>query len=89
MLPAARQLLLEVNLLSDKTTSTRDALEEKFFCSLRMSYGVYKKTSALRLDDVNKALIALFQKLGVAPNAYLDVAVSSGISTMEWFESLP
>jgi len=53
-----------------------------------MSYGVYKKTSALRLDDVNKALIALFQKLGVAPNAYLDVAVSSGISTMEWFESL-
>lgn len=88
MLPTAKQLFLEVNPLLHETTATRDLLEEKFFSSLRMSNGVHKTTSALRLDDVNKTLIAMFQKLGVAPKTFLDVAVSSGISTTEWFESL-
>ena len=88
MLPTAKHLFLEVNPLLDETTATRDFLEEKFFSSLRMSNGVYKTTSALRLDDVNKTLIAMFQTLGVAPETFLDVAVSSGISTIEWFESL-
>ena len=88
MLPAAKQLFLEVNPLSDETTATRAQKEKEFFSSVRLSNGVFKTTSTLRLDDVNKALIALFQKLGVAPKTFLDVAVSSGISTIEWFESL-
>ena len=88
MLPAAKQLFLEVNPLPDETTTTRAQMEKEFFSSVRLSNGVFKTTSTLRLDDVNRALIAVFQKLGVAPKTYLDVAVSSGISTIEWFESL-
>ncbi len=88
MLPAAKQLFLEVNPLPDETATTRAQMEKEFFSSVRLSNGVFKTTSTLRLDDVNKALIALFQDLGVAPKTFLDVAVSSGISTIEWFESL-
>ena len=88
LLPAAKQLFLEVNPKPDETTATRTQKEKEFFSSVRLSNGVFKTTSSLRLDDVNKTLIALFQKLGVAPKTFLDVAVSSGISTIEWFESL-
>ena len=88
MLPAAKQLFLEVDPLLDETTATRAQMEKEFFSSVRLSNGVLKTTSALRLDDANKILIAVFKKLGVAPKTFLDVAVSSGISTIEWFESL-
>jgi len=73
MLPTAKHLFLEVNPLLDETTATRDFLEEKFFTSLRMSNGAYKTTSALRLNDVNKTLIAMFQKLGVAPTQQAEI----------------
>ena len=88
MIPAATQLFLEVNPLADETTDTRDQMEEEFFSSLRLSNGVHKTTAARRLDDANQTVMAVFQKLGVAPKTFLDVAVSSGVSTIEWFESL-
>ena len=88
MLPAAKQLFVDVTPRPDETAATRAQLEKDFFSSVRLSNGVFKTTSALRLDDVNTALVALFQKLGVGPKTFLDVAVSSGISTIEWFESL-
>lgn len=88
MRPTAKQLLLEVSPLSDGSTATRALMEKEFFSSIRLSNGVHKTTSPLRLDDANQLLIAVFQKLGVAPETFLDVAVSSGISTIEWFESL-
>jgi hypothetical protein len=88
MIPTARQLLLEVYPRSGKKTATRDLLEEKFFCSLRLSNGVYKRTWAGRFHDVDQTLIAEFQRLGVAPKTFLDVAVSSGASTIRWLESL-
>jgi len=88
MLPAAKQLFLEVNPLQDEPTTARAQMEEEFFSSVRLSNGVFKTTSTQRLGDVNKTLMTLFQKLGVAPKTFMDVAVSSGISTIEWFESL-
>ena len=89
MIPTARQLFLEVNpRLGRKTDASRDLLEKKFFCSLRLSNGVYKKTWAGRFEDVHQILTAEFQRLGVAPKSFLDVAVSSGASTIEWLESL-
>src|SRR5207244_10290388 len=88
MIPTARQLLLEVYPRSGKKTATRDLLEEKFFCSLRLSNGVYKRTWAGRFHDVDQTLIAEFQRLGVAPKTFLDVAVSSGASPIRWLESL-
>jgi len=86
--PTAKQLFLEVSPLLDEPTATRALMEKEFFSSIRLSNGVHKTTSPLRLDDANQRLIAVFQKLGVAPKTFLDVAVSSGISTIEWFESL-
>jgi hypothetical protein len=88
LLPAAKQLFLDVDPRQDEPTTARSQMEEEFFSSVRLSNGVFKTTSTQRLDDVNKTLMALFQKLGVAPKTFLDVAVSSGISTIEWFESL-
>ena len=88
MRPTAKQLFLEVSPLLDESTATRALMEKEFFSSIRLSNGVHKTTSPLRLDDANQLLIAVFQKLGVAPETFLDVAVSSGISTIEWFESL-
>ena len=87
-LPAAQQLFLDVHPHPDETAAIRSQLEKDFFSSVRLSNGVFKTTSALRLDDVNRAVVALFEKLGVAPETFLDVAVSSGVSTIEWFESL-
>lgn len=88
MLPTAKQLFLEVNPRLADNVLTRDLMEEKLFHSLRMSNGVYKKTSYGRLKDMDQALIAKFQRLGVAPKTFLDVAVSSGVSTVNWLESL-
>lgn len=88
MLPTAKQLFLEVNPPSDEKAANRDLLEEKFFFSLRLSNGVFKRTCNGRLTDVDQTLIAEFQRLGVAPKTFLDVAVSSGVSTLNWVESL-
>ena len=88
MLPTAKQLFLEINPRLAEHAATRDLQEEKFFFTLCMSNGVYKRTYYDRLKDVDQLLIAEFQKLGVAPKTFLDVAVSSGVSTVQWFESL-
>jgi len=88
MIATARQLFLEGSPRLGNNTATRDLLETKFFCSLRLSNGVYKRTWAGRFYDVDQTLIAQFQRLGVKPKTFLDVAVSSGASTIKWFESL-
>jgi len=88
MIATARQLFLNVNTRLTENVATRDSLEERFFCSLHMSNGVYKRTWAGRLGDVDQILITEFQRLDVVPKTFLDVAVSSGVSTINWFESL-
>ena len=88
MLPTARQLFLEINPRLAEHAAARDMQEEKFFFTLCMSNGVYKRTCYDRLKDVDQHLISEFQKLGVAPKTFLDVAVSSGVSALQWFESL-
>jgi hypothetical protein len=88
MILAAKQLFLEVNLLLDERTGTCAQMENEFFSSLRLSNGVHKITFARWWDDANKTLVAVFQKLSVAPRTFLDVAASSGVSTIERFESL-
>jgi hypothetical protein len=61
-------------------------LEKCFFDRLRLRNGVYKTTYAHRMDDLN-ARVADY--LPVArPLRMLDVAISSGVSTLEWVEAL-
>jgi hypothetical protein len=88
MLPTAKELFLNGNLDLAENTTSRDLLEERFFYSIVLSNGTHKRTWAGRLDDVDQLLIAVFQKLGVVPETFLDVAVSSGVSTVMWLDSL-
>lgn len=64
----------------------QEEFEKDFFASLQLKNGTYKLTYARRFDDLN----ALVSKLlpPTRPLKVMDVAVSSGISTLEWMESL-
>ncbi|MFO7906847.1 MAG: hypothetical protein ACQESR_11765 [Planctomycetota bacterium] len=61
-------------------------LESLFFSRLRVANGVFKTTTHGRLDDVNQRLFKWLprqRRLNI-----MDVAVSSGISTLEWMHHL-
>lgn len=88
MCAAAKHLFMEASPPFGESPPECDRAERQFFASIRLSNGVLKTTTAHRLDDVNEALTEVFRRLGAEPRAFLDVAVSSGISTMEWFEAL-
>jgi hypothetical protein len=82
-IPTAAELYLSP-LLSDN--SLQEELERRFFASVRLHNGTYKFTYSRRLDDLNSLVNPLL------PSGYplkiMDVAVSSGVSTLEWAESL-
>jgi hypothetical protein len=61
-------------------------LEKHFFQSVGLPNGTWKTTAHRRLDDLN----TLVQKFLPAkrPLDVMDVAVSSGVSTLEWLESM-
>lgn len=61
-------------------------LERRFFLSVRLPNGTYKTTSHHRLDDLNALLGPYLPKDRAL--SVMDVAVSSGISTVEWLEAL-
>ncbi|HXR29820.1 MAG TPA: hypothetical protein VN752_01600 [Solirubrobacterales bacterium] len=60
--------------------------ERRFFAKLRLPNGTWKTTYPKRLDDVNQRLLELLPE-GRSLEA-MDVAVSSGISTVEWSDQL-
>ncbi|MGI9106250.1 MAG: hypothetical protein ACR2G4_08390 [Pyrinomonadaceae bacterium] len=64
----------------------QEEAERDFFASLQLKNGTYKLTCRRRFDDLN----ALVSKLlpPARPLQMMDVAVSSGVSTLEWIESL-
>jgi len=73
------------------TTSTRDpaqldAMERGFFKAVRLSNGTWKTTNRRRLDDLNA--LVLEHLPSTRPLRAMDVAVSSGVSALEWLESM-
>src|SRR5580704_15382827 len=64
----------------------REAMETLFFSSVRLRNGTLKTTSYHRLDDLNQLVSAHLP--ADRPLRIMDVAVSSGVSTAEWLESL-
>jgi hypothetical protein len=60
--------------------------EREFFARVRLRNGVFKTTWARRFDDLNDRVLRLLPV--ERPLELMDVAVSSGISTLEWVESL-
>jgi hypothetical protein len=66
-------------------TPTPEA-ERRFFTKVRLSNGTYKTTYRHRLDDLNEKLIEFVPRDRCL--TIMDVAVSSGISTIEWSDHL-
>ena len=61
-------------------------IEEKFFACLKLGNGTAKTTYARRLDDVNETSNSLLPT--DRPLEIMDVGISSGVSTLEWVDSL-
>ena len=59
------------------------AQETEFFRNIKLENGTFKRTSDGRMDDLNDRLIDVLGRMGRQPQAFLDVGVSSGISTLE------
>ncbi len=66
--------------------SAGEALERRFFSNLRLPNGTVKMTYPGRLDDVNAGLLPFLSPADSLD--IMDVAVSSGISTVEWSDFL-
>ena len=79
----AREMLLSTP-LPDPVRQA--AAEEAFFSSLRLKNGTYKYTYGRRFDSLNEIVNTLLPL--ARPLKLMDVAVSSGVSTLEWMRSL-
>lgn len=65
---------------------TLQDLEKSFFGNIRQHNGTYKYTYANRLDDLNDLVAGLLPP--DRPLHLMDVAASSGITTLDWANSL-
>lgn len=81
MMPARRFL----NLPADEVTPQA---EEEFFSSIMVRNGTYKTTFRGRFAEVDDAVIQLLDQGAITAHNVLDVAVSSGTSTLELFKKL-
>jgi hypothetical protein len=61
-------------------------VERRFFAKVRLPNGTWKTTYPNRLDDLNQSLLEFLPAEGVLE--IMDVAVSSGVSTIEWSDQL-
>src|ERR1700719_4541583 len=61
-------------------------MEEAFFEGIQLPDGTFKTTADHRLDDLNEAMLAHLPRR--RPLRVKDVAVSSGISALEWYDML-
>jgi len=84
--PTARQMFLSAR---THRKEERLAWENNFYANLYLSNGLWKTTNTHRLDDVNRLILECIRGRrldGVLQ--VLDVAVSSGITTIELAQSL-
>jgi hypothetical protein len=80
--PTARALLLD----SVLDPLGQEEREEAFFSSIRLEDGTYKTTASHRLDDLNALFLSLLPE--ARPLKVMDVAVSSGVTTLELLNTL-
>src|ERR1700680_1755123 len=79
--PTAREILFG----RPTETAVQEERERIFFGSIRLKNSTYKYTFSHRFDDLNRLVNGLLPQ---RPLRIMDVAVSSGISTLEWMDSL-
>jgi hypothetical protein len=61
-------------------------IERRFFGKVRLPNGTWKTTYPNRLDDLNERLLGLLPR--DRELELMDVAISSGVSTLEWSDQL-
>jgi len=88
VLTKSRPTTREVFGSKSATTDEQDALERAFFLRVVLPNGTFKTTSTDRIDDLNRAVLAHIATIPERPVKIMDVGVSSGVSTLEWYESL-
>lgn len=76
----------EVLLSAASPEQEQEDLERRFFSSFRLHNGTLKVTASHRLDDVNEMLLGHLPP--TRPLHAMDVGASSGITTLEWLQSL-
>ena len=72
--------------LSAQTGPEQAWMETSFFARLQLRNGTFKTTGDRRLDDLNELVGSLLPRGRTLE--ILDTAVSSGITTLEWYEHL-
>ena len=70
----------------DEAGSASPEQERRFFELLRLPNGTWKTTYRHRLDDLNEWLLGFLD--GDRRLDVMDVAISSGVSTLEWSDQL-
>jgi hypothetical protein len=70
------------------TGQQQDLLEREFFGRVVLPNGTVKSTNANRMNDLNAAALPYVQRLAERPVQIMDVGISSGVSTVEWYEQL-
>lgn len=73
---------------SSRVGGEYEKLEREFFSMIRLNGKINKTTWANRLIDVDESLEHYIRQQGLTPIEYLDVGVSSGISTWDWYKAL-
>jgi hypothetical protein len=69
-----------------RDAATQEEYERNFYSRLKLPNGVYKTTHTRRFDDLNPLVNELLPKDRRVD--LLDVGISSGVSTVEWLDSL-
>ncbi|MFV0298288.1 MAG: hypothetical protein ACK5JT_19460, partial [Hyphomicrobiaceae bacterium] len=64
------------------------AEESEFYTWLRLPNGVFKTTADQRMADLNAMVIEHWRQDSFAPQSIMDVGVSSGITTAEFFDDM-
>jgi chemotaxis methyl-accepting protein methylase len=82
--PTTREVLGKTSV----SQSEQETREYEFFRRVMLANGTKKSTESNRLDDLNQAVFPHIARIGEAPVRIMDVGVSSGVSTLEWYEQL-
>jgi hypothetical protein len=86
-LPGGTRVVPVREFLSARERSDR-AIERAFFAALLLRNGVYKTTEERRMDDLLPMLVARARTIEARPLRVLDVACSSGVTTVELHRAL-
>lgn len=84
--PTAREVLLKSG-MADFTLEQKGTIEKRFFNQIKLANGTRKTTTVDRLTDVNQLCNRILKEC-TGDLELLDAGISSGVTTVEWMESL-